>query len=395
MAAHCGESTGRREEGRKMGFVFQSFPSSRPSRLPVNLSLEAHGLRSFAVICSPSSPARFVAASTASMSVRAQAAGFERVEAGDGGAAGARDHVLEAAGVLARLEQELRRAEHRLRREEQRGVAVEADLHAAVGERLDHDHDVRGAAAREAGDRVEERLVEHDDAADRFEERARDARDRPRSRACPRRSRSRPRGRSPACSASRGRGACPRGACLRSPRRARRRDRHDEVAAASRRAPTCAEHLVDRLRFHREDDHVALADERVVVARRADAVRFREVREALGLDVARDDAVRAAATPAVEEALDERAGHVAGADEAERVLIFMCASLARRRATSRSMSSTARRASCGSSRPRSCATRSRRARTMRLTRERSDPRGAPPPTRCRAPLAFSAPLSPL
>ena len=209
------------------------------------------------------------------MSVRPQAAGFERVEAGDGRAAGARDHVLEAAGVLARLEQELGRAVHGLRGEEQRRVAVEADLHAAVGERLDHEHDVRRAAAGEAGHGVEQRLVEHDDAADRLEERARDGEIVARSRACPRRSRWRPRATVAGVFGIARTTRVPVGerAFDRGDGHARR-DRDDELvarvtsAADLRRAPcrsTCG--------FTARTITSHVAHERVVVHRRADAVR--------------------------------------------------------------------------------------------------------------------------
>src|SRR6266540_2642180 len=48
---------------------------------------------------------------------RAQAPCLQRVQAGDGGAARTRHLVLEAPGVLARLDEELGRAEHGLRGE--------------------------------------------------------------------------------------------------------------------------------------------------------------------------------------------------------------------------------------------------------------------------------------
>src|SRR5262249_23647180 len=67
----------------------------------------------------------------------AEPARFERVEAGDRRPAGARHHVLQSPGVLAGLELELRRPVNGLGGKKKRGVAPEADLHAAVRERLD------------------------------------------------------------------------------------------------------------------------------------------------------------------------------------------------------------------------------------------------------------------
>ena len=81
-------------------------------------------------------------------------------------------------------------------------------------------------------------------------------------------------------------------------------------------APDRGEDLVDDLRLHREDEHVHLADERVVVGRRPDAVRRLELLQPLGLDVARDDP-RRGDRAGVEEPFDERAGHVARAEESE------------------------------------------------------------------------------
>ena len=57
---------------------------------------------------------------------------------------------LSCARVQPGLEHELRRAEHGLGGERHRGGAVEPHLHAAVGERLDHDGDVGGPGAARA-----------------------------------------------------------------------------------------------------------------------------------------------------------------------------------------------------------------------------------------------------
>jgi len=55
-------------------------------------------------------------------------------------------------------------------REGHRGDPVEPHLDPAVGERLDHDGDVRGSRARQAGHRVHQLLAEHDHASDRTED---------------------------------------------------------------------------------------------------------------------------------------------------------------------------------------------------------------------------------
>ena len=116
---------------------------------------------------------------------RAQAARFERVQPGDRGAARRGHHVLERARVLVGLEQQLGRAEHGLRRERLRVVARQPDLDAGVGERLDDEEDVGRPRARQAGDRVELRLVEHDRHADRVEDARAVARGRSSVACCP------------------------------------------------------------------------------------------------------------------------------------------------------------------------------------------------------------------
>ena len=270
---------------------------------------------------------------------------------------GARDHVLEAAGVLAGLEQQLGRAEDRLRREQQRRVAVEADLHAAVGERLDDEHHVRRAAPEEAGDGVEQRLVEDDDAAHRLEELARDAQVVRAARALPPAIAV-----APACTVA---GVFGIARTTRDPARQARLERLDGHAGGDRDdelvgahvAADLGEHLVDDLRLDREDEDVRLAQERVVVGRRADAVRARAScsRRSAFTSLAR---MRSGGQHlGVREALDERRRHVARAEEAES----SASSLQRpRHARERLASTSARRAPrrCGSSSPRSSARRS-------------------------------------
>src|SRR3989441_958485 len=70
----------------------------------------------------------------------------------------------------AGLREQLRRPQHRLRGERHRRRAVEPHLHAAVGERLDHERDVGGARARETPPRLHLLPVENDRATDRGED---------------------------------------------------------------------------------------------------------------------------------------------------------------------------------------------------------------------------------
>mmetsp|Transcript_20047 Transcript_20047/g.60738 ORF Transcript_20047/g.60738 Transcript_20047/m.60738 type:complete len:323 (-) Transcript_20047:368-1336(-) len=96
----------------------------------------------------------------------AEAALLESVHAGDGGATGARDHILELARVLPRLEHHGRGAAHRLRGEAQRHVARQTGAHGAVGECLDEvEHEGR-AGTGNAGHGVEELLLHLHDLAD-------------------------------------------------------------------------------------------------------------------------------------------------------------------------------------------------------------------------------------
>ena len=69
------------------------------------------------------------------------------------------DHVLELAGVLAGLQHHLRAAQHGLCGEGEGDVAREARAHAAVRQRLDHEEDVGGAAAGQAGHCAQQLLV--------------------------------------------------------------------------------------------------------------------------------------------------------------------------------------------------------------------------------------------
>ena len=73
--------------------------------------------------------------------------------------------------VLARVEEELRRAVDRLRGVSSSATfAGQADLHAAVGECLDEQHDVCRPASGKAGDGVQMPLVEYDGFSDGVEQ---------------------------------------------------------------------------------------------------------------------------------------------------------------------------------------------------------------------------------
>ena len=192
------------------------------------------------------------------MSVFRSAPDLERVKPGDRGAAGARHHVLQSPRVLAGLEQQLRRAEDRLRGEEQRRVAVQADLHAAVGQRLDDEHDVRRAAARQARHGVEQGFVELTTRPTASKS-SRATRGRPRWRASPRRwpwRRPERRGRRVG---HRAHDPCAFGEARLERLDGDARGHRDDERGAAHVAPDLREHLVDDLRLHREDEDVGLA----------------------------------------------------------------------------------------------------------------------------------------
>src|SRR5207249_5709876 len=87
---------------------------------------------------------------------------LQRVQSGDGGSARRGDHVFQAAGMLIRFKEQLRRTEDGLRREELGGAAGEADFYARIAERFENEKDIRGSGAGKPGDSVELRLLERD-----------------------------------------------------------------------------------------------------------------------------------------------------------------------------------------------------------------------------------------
>jgi hypothetical protein len=86
------------------------------------------------------------------------AAALHFMKAGNGGAAGAGDGILERTGVLAGLEDHASSTEDGLGGQGSGNVSGQADTYPAVGEGLDHEIDERRSAAGEAGDGIEERL---------------------------------------------------------------------------------------------------------------------------------------------------------------------------------------------------------------------------------------------
>ena len=72
-------------------------------------------------------------------------------------------YVVDASDkVLGRLASAIA---HRLRGKQQGRVAMQSHFHSAVGKRFDDEHDVGGAAAAQARDGVEQRLVQNHHAA--------------------------------------------------------------------------------------------------------------------------------------------------------------------------------------------------------------------------------------
>ena len=158
-------------------------------------------------------------------------------------------------GMLAGFEQQLGRAVDRLRGQEQRRLAVQADLHPAVGERFDDQHDVRRAAARKTGHRVEQRSRRAPRPCRSLRRAGARRRGRLPTRAFRARSPWRRRARWPPCSAwceSRARraGAV---ASMRLDGNARG-DGDDERVWAKATCAMGTDHLVDHLRLDREHD---------------------------------------------------------------------------------------------------------------------------------------------
>ncbi len=78
---------------------------------------------------------------------------------------------LSLAGVLACLDQKFGCAEHRLRGQNLSDIAWEPDLHAPVSHRFNHEQDEGRTTSAESRDRVELRLAEDHDTANRLEHR--------------------------------------------------------------------------------------------------------------------------------------------------------------------------------------------------------------------------------
>ena len=253
---------------------------------------------------------------------------LERVDARDRRAARARHLILEAPGVLAGLEHELRGAHDRLRSERHRDGAREPDLHAAVRERLDGEEHERGAGAGESGHGVEEVLVHDVRDADRLEEPLRLAEVRVgRVRAASERGRARAdeRGR-----VRHGADDAHAGAELAGDRvdRDARGDRDDELAVVDR-GRDLVEEVFHRLRLHGEHDDVRLLRGLEVRGERRDAVPLCELLAAIQARLGADD-VRLRGDPGAQEALHERLGHVPRAEEGDLLPEWHGASLALR-----------------------------------------------------------------
>ena len=101
---------------------------------------------------------RRVAASTASINAPRTPAALERRAARRSSCPRRGDLVLEQRRDADRSPAPSGGAEHGLRRQQRGHVAGQADPHAAVGERLDHQVDKRRPAPGEPGDGVEQRL---------------------------------------------------------------------------------------------------------------------------------------------------------------------------------------------------------------------------------------------
>lgn len=102
---------------------------------------------------------------------RAEGAGFQRGESGDGGAAGTGDLIAEHGGMLTGLKDERGGSGDGLRGEFQGLFFAKSFGESAVGEGLDEGENIGGTAAAEAGDGVQEGLGDESDRSHGAEER--------------------------------------------------------------------------------------------------------------------------------------------------------------------------------------------------------------------------------
>src|SRR6266545_562433 len=238
---------------------------------------------------------------------------LEGRDARDGGATRRGDHVLELARVRTGLQNEARRAEHGLGGQYHRDGAIEPHLDAAVGQRLDDDSDIGRARARQPGHGVHGALVNHDHLADGAEELLR-------SFEVARLEALGPRDGRDALQHQGGRighdADEPRWLAevlAELPRGDARRDGDQELAPVD----SCGDFREDGghdLGLDRQDDHVGVPDERHVVLDDVDAVLRGEIREAIRPSVRGRDG-HGRDEPGLDEPLDERLPHVAGAEE--------------------------------------------------------------------------------
>ena len=106
----------------------------------------------------PSSAARRVAASTASMRAPRTPPRSRACRPAMVVPPGLATMSLSTPGCASRFQHHLRRSQHRLRRQRRGHVARQTHAHAAVGQRLDHQIHERRPAAGQAGDGVEQML---------------------------------------------------------------------------------------------------------------------------------------------------------------------------------------------------------------------------------------------
>ena len=216
--------------------------------------------------------------------------------------------------MLPALDQQLGAPEHRLRGELQGSAAGEADFDARVGQGLDDQEQVGGAAAGETGDGVELRLLEQDGEAHAVEDGARGG-EIGVGRVLP--------------EGERGRGGAHcRGRVGHGAHDAHRRmqppfdglDGHasghaDDQLVARDVGGDPAQDLIEDLRLDAEHDDVALARDFGIGAA-AHSVGCHQLLHALGPARADED-LPGLCRLRVQQALEQRLAHVAGADEPE------------------------------------------------------------------------------